>query len=95
MPYTSFPAKARDQAEGLAFFVPLTKGDPRGSHAFSAPPAARNAAKLSQSFDSLAKGDKASVLARELSSIEIPAIPAFAGMTCRSVPLIGPADSRV
>ena len=30
MPYTSFPAKARDQAEGLAFFVPLTKGDHRG-----------------------------------------------------------------
>ncbi len=92
MPYTSFPAKARDQAEGLAFFVPLTKGDHRGSRAFSAPPAARNAAKLSQSFDSLAKGDKASVLARELFSIEIPA---FAGMTCRSVPLIGSADSRV
>ena len=40
------------------FFVPLTKGDHRGSQAFSTPPAAKYAAKLSQSFDSLAKGDK-------------------------------------
>jgi len=40
------------------FFVPITKGDYRGSLAFSTPPAAKYAAKLSQSFDSLARGDK-------------------------------------
>jgi hypothetical protein len=40
------------------FFVPLTKADYSGSQAFSTPPAAKYAAKLSQSFDSLAKGDK-------------------------------------
>jgi hypothetical protein len=40
------------------FFVPLTKADYRWSQVFSIPPAAKYAAKLSQSFDSLAKGDK-------------------------------------
>ena len=38
--------------------VPLEKGDHRGSEAIWRPPAAEGAAKLSQSFDSLAKGDK-------------------------------------
>ena len=42
-------------AEG---FVPLEKGDPRGSEATWRPPAAEGAGKLSQSFHSLAKGDK-------------------------------------
>jgi hypothetical protein len=47
------------QTEGLAGFVPLEKGDHRGSSELnSRPPAAKSAAKLSQSFDSLAKGDK-------------------------------------
>ena len=54
----------------LALFVPLTKGDHRGSQAFSAPPAAKNAGKLSQSFHSLAKGDKASILAREMHKLK-------------------------
>jgi len=76
-PACALAAKARhSQTEGLALFVPLTKGDRRGSP--HSPPAAKNAAKLSQSFDSLAKGDKASITAREMYKLKIPA---FAGMT--------------
>ena len=44
--------------EGFEFFVPLEKGDNRGSEAIWRPPAAEDAGKLSQSFHSLAKGDK-------------------------------------
>jgi hypothetical protein len=36
-----------------------------------------NAAKLSQSFDSLAKGDKASILAREMYELKILAFKAL------------------
>ena len=45
-------------AEGFGVFVPLEKGDPRGSEATWRPPAAEGAGKLSQNFHSLAKGDK-------------------------------------
>jgi hypothetical protein len=76
-PVCVIPAKAgHSQTEGLALFVPLTKGDRRGSP--NSPPAAKNPAKLSQSFDSLAKEDKASNTAREMYKLKIPA---FAGMT--------------
>ena len=45
-------------AEGFRIFVPLEKGDHRGSEAIWQPPAAEGAGKLSQSFHSLAKGNK-------------------------------------
>ena len=46
------------EAEGFGVLSPLRRGDHRGSEATSRPPAAEGAGKLSQSFHSLAKGDK-------------------------------------
>jgi len=44
--------------KGFGNFVPLEKGDHRGSELTWRPPAAEGAGKLSQSFHSLAKWDK-------------------------------------
>ena len=49
---------------------PLYEGGPQGVIGFSTPPVARNATKLSQSLDSLAKGDKAPFLAPQIYKLQ-------------------------
>ena len=48
------------------FTAPHYEGGPQGMIGFSTPPVAKNATKLSQSFDSLAKGVKAPFLAPQI-----------------------------